>query len=196
MNNLKYFLTTYVLIIIIVLIIFLLFLPDRSVLYNITELIIILPLISYILLPKILVGKYNKWKDINLGYIFFIAMGIIMIAGNLNYFIVKFIYSSYGENISLTNYYWLGGMVTYALGFLTIKRGLKYNKKDKYLNYNRLKPIQIVIIFSMSLFATLYSFLSLGFIPFLSGAGTGLRYTGSVAGSSIIIRLWCLLSRL
>jgi hypothetical protein len=164
-------------------------LPDRSQLKQIIEVIVVLPLL--ILSFVTISGKYNvSYHGLNLGLVFFVSMSLILIIGNLNNFIVKFIYPTYGENISLTNYYWMGGMIMFAVGFLN--KAKCYNQE--ICNYKFIKvPLPLVyLLFILGTSATFYSVISLGFIPFFSGVGTGLRYTGNIAESTIAIRIFSL----
>ena len=181
----------YILIIIAIYLLLTLLLPDILEFNSIIELVIVLPLITYYFIPKLLEGKNFVWNDINLGLIYFLSMSVIMIVGNLNNFVVRFVYPKYGDNISITNYYWMGGMITFALGFLVYKNiRLKKNKSRGIKTYSKLSIEIILVVFFISLIGTLYSYLSLGFIPFFRGAGSGLRYTGSVADTTIPLRLW------
>jgi len=181
---------------IVILAAFALFLPDKSVLSNIAELIIVLPIVIYLFIPKLLKGKGHKWKEANFGFIYFIVMAAIMVIGNINNFIVKYVYPSFGGGISKTNYYWMGGMIFFAFGFIQYKN--RINAKNNIRIYRKLSFGLIIFIFFLSFIGTIYSYFSLGYIPFISGSGTGLRYTGSVADVSLPVRLWklCVVSSL
>jgi hypothetical protein len=181
-----------------VLAVFALFLPDKSVLSNISELIIVLPIVIYLFIPKLLKGKGRKWKEANFGFIYFMVMAGIMVIGNINNFIVKYVYPSFGEGISITNYYWMGGMIFFAFGFIQYTNRINAKNKNNIRIYRKLSFGLIIFIFFLSFIGTIYSYFSLGYIPFISGSGTGLRYTGSVADVSLPVRLWklCVVSSL
>ncbi len=163
-------------------------LPDNEEISNIVEIVVFYPLLTSIIVP--LLNKVHKQSnELNLGLIFFVAMGVIMLIGNVNNFIVRYIFPSFGNNISYTNYYWMGGMVFFAIGYLFF---MNRQKMKKYITYIHLSTKLIYFTFFLSFFASIYSFLSLGFIPFFKGAGLDVRYSGSESDSSVIIRLWSL----
>lgn len=193
MRLIKNILLYYILVMLFIYLALRILLPDLIELPNIIELIIVLPLIIYIFVPRLLDGKDKTWKSINLGLIYFVIMAAILLIGNLNNFVVRFVFPKYGSNISITNYFWMAGMITFALGFLFFKNMILIKKRNKIItSYRKLSYKLVWFVFFLSLIGTLYSYFSLGFIPFIQGTGSGLRYTGSVAETSIPIRLWSL----
>ena len=187
-HNFYYF---FILVAISIFLLFIALLPDIHVILDIWELLIILPLISFIFVPSIYRGKGYNWKDVNLGGLYFFTMAIIMVVGTINNFVVRAVYPTYGENISLTNYYWMGGMISFSIGFVLFKNRITHkntiHKTNMLLSYHL-----IIFVFLMAMLGTVYSFGSLGFIPFFHGVGKGLRYTGDVASISIPVKLWSL----
>jgi len=164
-------------------------LPDIHVISDIWELLVIFPLVSFIFVPKIYSGKGNNWKDFNLGGFFFYTMALIMVIGTINIFVIKAVYPKYGGNISLTYYYWMGGMISFSLGYIYFKNKIRLNNK-KIRPHMVLSYQLIVLVSIISIFGTLCSFYSLDFIPFLEGKGKDLRYMNNVASISLPIRIW------
>lgn len=168
-------------------------LPDLSVINSLYPMFIFLPLMSCIFVPLLANGNKTLWKNINLGLLYYIIMAIIMVMGNLNIFILKYFNPSYEINIGVTNYYWMGGMVAYSLGFLFYKSYfLRKYQNLKIVSYRKLSNTVIITLFLLSAIGTFYSYLALGFVPFLEGAGSGLRYTSGVASVSLPLRLFSL----
>ena len=102
-------------------------LPRVTQINQIIEIFLILPFLFFIFIPKIQKFGTSNHHNLNLGLIYFVAMALIMIIGNLNNFIVMFIYPTYGKNISITNYYWMGGMMFLAFGFLHSAKIIRNN---------------------------------------------------------------------
>lgn len=169
---------------------FYLFIPEKSNAFQSIELLIIMPIIFYFLLPSIIRKNQDNLNNLNLGLIFFLAMTMIMIIGNISNNVIKYIYPFYDDDIRATNLYYMGGLVFFSIGFL-MHKAVKI-KIDSYKSY--LAPItmkHIIILTLISLFATLFAYVSLGFIPFIGGIGTGERFT-NYSSNSLSIRFWSL----
>lgn len=125
-------------------------------------------------------AQYNT----NFGLYFFLVMSLIFIIGNLNYYIVHYIYPKYRINFVNLNKYWMVGMALFSEGYFSIK--INYKHSDSFLLLNKYIAF---FFFTISICATLLIVLSIGNIPFFTeGKGSGEDF---VSGT-MLTRLWAL----
>jgi hypothetical protein len=161
--------------------------PDKSDFYKRLDVILILPTLSFLLIPKYLKINQKTNQKLNLGLIFSGAMLIIMLFGNISNSIIKFVYPGFDDFMLTTNLYWSFGLIFFSIGYF-----FQLSAPQKIRSITQIRPVQlkyIIIITTISFIGAFLSYVSLGFIPFFEGVGTGERYT-SVGSTSLYIRLW------
>ena len=163
------------------------FIPVSNDLSQITEVLLITPLMMYFFVPKFFKQNNKNYKSINLGLIYFFAMIVFMLFGNISNFVIKFVYPYYDDYIKSTNLYYLAGIFFFLIGYFWQTRRLP-------TKYNYCMPIKIkyiIVIFCLVLLSIYVLFISKGLIPLLSSAGGIARFSPSEA-STIHVRLWSL----
>ncbi len=159
-------------------------LPDYSV---INELYILL-IFSCVVLPLYIRRFWNQLsleKSLfSLGFLYFFIMWAIMLIGNLNYYVVQYIYPSYRLEIISANLYWMAAMILFAEGYLSYKK--KFIKRNKiYVITNK----SICFLFILTCLSSILLVVNIGYIPFFTDQkGVG----EELIGGSILIRLWTL----
>ncbi len=174
-----------------------LFLPDRSELAGRWDLLLLAPALSTIVLSRFRKYSLGFNPGINLVSAFFVIMYLVMLLGNLNYYVVLAVFPGYENDITKTNLFWIGCMGFFAAGVMLHRQ---YGRKLQERQPGPVYPLSfrlVTILFVLSLVSVTVAFFSLGLIPFIGGVGTGERYTG-FSGSSLPVRFWslCVLSGL
>ncbi|HRY31344.1 MAG TPA: hypothetical protein P5531_00050 [Bacteroidales bacterium] len=175
----------------------LLFLPDRSELARRWDLLLLAPALCTIVLSRFRKYALILNPRINLVSAFFVIMYLVMLLGNLNYYVVLSVFPGYENDITRTNLYWIGCMGFFAAGVILHQQSGKKAGRRQAGPVYPLSLRLVIVLFILSLLSVSVAFFSLGLIPFIGGVGTGERYTG-FSGSSLPVRFWslCVLSGL
>lgn len=165
-------------------------LPENVELISFSWLIAALSILSLVFLPRMTksANRNSRRLSINLGVLYFSAMGLIIVVGNLSAYIIKYVYSEYDVDLQATNLYWLAGMFFFSVGFLFYS-GRKKNKIPELIRILALNKKIIILIFMLVVLGTAVAYISIGFVPFIEGVGSGERYSSDAAGT-VFDRLW------
>ncbi len=180
-SNVKYFVLTLV----VSVLMFYFIIPQSDNFVKYLELILSLSAMSYFFIPSMIKVTKRQGGKVNFGLIFFGAMSIILIIGNISTHVIKFVFPAFDDDLYVTNIYWLCGMLFFSIGFIiNLNRGVNRNHR-----YFPLRANIIFVLLSLSLIGTLVAFYYLGFIPFFGGSGTDERYS-SYGTITLFNRLW------